>query len=94
VAGDGRIATADEPLVGGDDHRQQGRVLDRLDRARLVQQAVAVTFGERGSEDVVDAGVVPQVEGASEPRRPQSGRRQDQNGDGEPVGAMVRACRG
>jgi hypothetical protein len=87
--------------VRGDDHRHERWILDRLDRARLVQQAVAAAVGERGAERIVDAGVVAEVERPRESRRPERDRGEDDDADWErvaskraPEGASVKACRG
>jgi hypothetical protein len=74
--------------VGRDDRREERRILDRLDRARLVQQAIAASLRERGAEDVVDAGVVAEVERAREPRCPDDQRDQNDEADSERVGAL------
>ena len=83
-------------MQGGDggEHR---RVLDRLDGAGLVEQTIAVPLGQGSAEDVVDAGVVAEVERAPEPRRPER-RREEHDQRGQPQldcapGAALRRLR-
>jgi len=55
-------------------------VLDGLDLARLVQQAIALSFCQRGAEDVVHGAVVPEVDGTAKPWNPEQQDDADEEG--------------
>ena len=65
----------EQPLVHRGDRGHHRRILDRLNRAGLVEQPVSSALGERGAEHVVHPGVVAQVERAAEARQPERTRR-------------------
>jgi hypothetical protein len=59
-----RVARAEGQLVNCDDAREERRILDRLNIARLIEQTVAAPLRKRGAENIVGAGVPPQIERA------------------------------
>src|SRR4029450_3661007 len=78
-ADDEEIAGSNEPLMDGDDDRQEWWVLSRLDVPGLVQEPVALPLGERGAEHVVDRAVPAEIQGADRPPGPagEDQRRED-----------------
>lgn len=56
--------------MGRDERGQQRRILHGGDGARLVQQPIPSSFGQRRAEHIVDAGVPPEIERAVKPRNP------------------------
>ncbi len=53
------------------DRGQDRRILNRLDRPRLVKESIAFPFRERRAEDVVDARVVTEIQRSPEARHPE-----------------------
>jgi hypothetical protein len=67
--------------VQGRDGGQDRGILNRFDGARLVEEPVPATLGERGAENVVDARVVAEIQRSPKTRQPK-GDRDERDDDG------------